>query len=219
MKAPLVAAALVAAACGDSTEGANGLIDFSARDCGLAACTFDDGIAADSTLTVDIAAADSDVSLDGVDLEVDGAGVTQDGATCFTVEFGDEGSVALRVVDADGEELDHLDVLVETADELSLELDDGDAGGPDEGGAHDETWTLGAGDAASFYLRPLTFTGGALMGRFDYTQISTSSELEAEINADVADGHFEVSLEETGEHWTVIRNSHLADVDVLFVVE
>ena len=211
--------ALLAAACGDSTEGANGLIDFTARDCGRPACTFDEDIAADSTLTVDLSPADSDVSLDEVDLDVEGAGVTRQDATSFEVEFGDEGAVALVVVGPDGEELDHLDVQVASADELSLELDDGDAGGPDEGGAHDETWTLAADDAASFYVTPLDLAGTPLMGRFDYTQISTSPELEAEINADVADGHFEVSLEETGEHWTVIRNSHLADVDVLFVVE
>jgi len=172
--------ALVAATgCNTSTKGAQGNIVFTPSNCGLyLGCAVSDGLAVGGAAYLQISGT-AGVSTAGVTLDVEDASVAdimpvadQGGEPTWEIVGLAPGVARVIAYDANDEQLDFVEIGVQTVTGLTLDSVLGTAVGPNLTDAtYDQVWTVNADQNYAFRLRgyvgddPEAATG-EIMGRF-----------------------------------------------------
>jgi hypothetical protein len=145
LAAPL---ALGLAACNEAETGHNGVAYFVPDDCGRDFCTFDDPIAAGSTLDVYLDGVDDqyvdDLEIASTDRQViDVLGEEPSGSPRYTLLARAPGRADLAALDPRGDEVDFISVEVARVDELRVDVEGRNLGPPLQWVTADGTIALG----------------------------------------------------------------------------
>lgn len=222
--ARLSAVTVALSACNATSEGEEGNVLFTPRDCGRLSCDFEDSIGVGGVVHVQIEGNDG-VSTAGVDLASDDEGVLQvraigdiAGAPAWELVGVSAGVAGLEAIDRDGAVLDELEVGVQTVSGLTLQNVLGDAVGPSvEGGV--EVWQINADEAVSFQVTPTIGDGVPTMGRFAYDAGPIDEPIiQGLVQDDISEGYlyFEVPA---GEYSASFQDGEGNALDVTFVAE
>jgi hypothetical protein len=201
----LVPVLALAAACNTSREGANGSLSFTPENCGVAAgCDFDmsvgvggkinvtlDSLDGTSTAGVDLASRDESLMtvVPGEDLH---------GEPSWEVTALGAGVADLVALDANGGEIDFVEVPMQDVIGVTMQPYVGDIVGPTTEAGYDESFQVNAGESVSWFIRPLIAGDVETMGRFDVETTENQGDPDPlqyeEANSDRPNGYFYVTL-------------------------
>jgi len=213
--------------CNTSQTGAEGLVRFTPDACDRAGtgCDFDDGVAVGGTLDVWITGTDG-TSTAGFTLRSDDPAVitvtvVDDVAGRPTWELAGTGSGVARLiaVDADGADVDFIEVAVQELDGLRLVQTLGEAVGPTSDGTYGEIWQVNANEETWFYVEPLV-GGERIMGILEY-DVTIDADLEDNGLAggsDISGGLYKLDAPAGDYALSVVADNGTA-LDVLFQVQ
>lgn len=217
-------AALAAPGCNTSTEGANGNIVFTPMNCGRLGCDFDDSIGVGGRLEVTIEGTEG-VSTAGVTLDVDDPAVLSvtsipdvGGRPAWELQGEGAGVAEILAIDADGFELDFLQVGVQELSGLAMTNVLGDAVGPDTDLDFDEVWTVNADEAVSFQVTPLIGDGVPTMGVYTYTATIDAGMEVGLLDDDLSQGYLYFNVPE-GDYVVSFEDDYGNFLDVLIVAQ
>lgn len=185
----LALTALLAIACDTSTDGANGNVTFTPTDCGRIGCDFDNSIGVGGVIEVQITGLEG-VSTAGADLISDDPEllsvrpIADRGQPTWELQALAAGVARLTVLDAQGSDLDFLEVPMQELTGLIGTNILGNAVGPADDASYDEVWTVNADEAVSFQVTPVIGIDAPTMGKYVYT---------ATIDAGLEDGLIETN--------------------------
>jgi hypothetical protein len=172
----LLAAPLALAACNIAETGENGVAHFVPDDCGRDVCSFDDPIAAGSTVDVYLTGVDDqyvgDLEVASTDPGViDVLGRVPDSSPRFTLLANRPGRADVAAVDRDGDEVDYIQVEVERVDELVFDVVSVGLGEPEtivtSDGVRMSRYRLDVGAHVDIDVHPYA-RGNWAMGAFEY---------------------------------------------------
>ena len=220
----VAALAFAAVACNDTETGAEGLVLFTPDQCDLmgTGCDFDDGIAVGGIVNVWISGADQSVSTVGFDLESDDPNVFTvgpigdvAGRPTWEIVGTGAGVARLYAVDADGSDVDFLEVAVQELEALRLVQTLGDAVGPTSDSEFDEIWQINANMETWFYIEPMVGLE-RIMGIMQYG-IVIDEGLEAGLaeGSDVTGGFYKINVP-AGDYTLEITADNGTFLNVLF---